>query len=248
MRQLEGKTALVTGGTSGIGYATARAFADAGAKVFLTGRTQQRVDDAATSLGAGVVGVASDVTNVEDLDRLMDVIRTSGAGLDIVFANAGSGEYVTLEGETPEHLIDTFNRNVGGTVFTVQKSLPLLNPGASIVLAGSTAATRGTPAFGAYAAAKAAIRSFGRTWATELADRGFRVNTVVPGPILTPGLTELEPDPDHRQAMLDNLASNPMKRIGSAEELAAAVVFLASDASSFMTGSEVNVDGGMNQV
>ncbi|MGB3356087.1 MAG: SDR family oxidoreductase [Mycobacterium sp.] len=248
MGQLEGKTALVTGGTSGIGYATARAFADAGAKVFLTGRTQQRVDDAAASLGGGVVGVASDVTSVEDLDRLVEVIRASGAGLDIVFANAGSGEYVTLQDETPEHLIDTFNRNVGGTVFTVQKALPLLNPGASIVLAGSTAATRGMPAFGAYAAAKAAIRSFGRTWATELGDRGFRVNTIVPGPILTPGLTELESDPDQRQAMLDNLASNPMKRIGNPEELAAAVVFLASDASSFMTGSEVYVDGGTNQV
>ena len=248
MRQLEGKTALVTGGTSGIGYATARAFADAGAKVFLTGRTQQRVDDAASSLGTGVVGVAGDVTKPEDLDRLVDVIRAAGAGLDIVFANAGSGEYVTLDDETPEHLIDTFNRNVGGTVFTVQKTLPLLNPGASIVLAGSTAATRGMPAFGAYAAAKAAIRSLGRTWATELGDRGFRVNTIVPGPILTPGLTELESDPDQRQAMLDALASNPMKRIGNPEELAAAVVFLASDASSFMTGSEVYVDGGTNQV
>ncbi len=248
MPQLEGKTALVTGGTSGIGYATARAFTDAGAKVFITGRTRQRVEDAATSLGAGVVGVASDVTSIEDLDRLVDVIRASGTGLDIVFANAGSGEYVTLAEETPEHLIDTFNRNVGGTVFTVQKTLPLLNPGASVVLAGSTAATRGTPAFGAYAAAKAAIRSFGRTWATELADRGVRVNTIVPGPIMTPGLTELATDEEQRQALLDDLASNPMQRIGDAEELAAAVVFLASDASSFMTGSEVYVDGGMNQV
>ncbi|WP_423797572.1 SDR family NAD(P)-dependent oxidoreductase [Mycolicibacterium mageritense] len=129
MAQLEGKTALITGGTSGIGYATARAFADEGAKVFITGRTQQRVDAAAASLGSGVVGVASDVTNTEDLDRLVGVIRDAGAGLDIVFTNAGSGEFATLEDETPEHLIDTFNRNVGGTVFTVQKTLPLLNPG-----------------------------------------------------------------------------------------------------------------------
>ncbi|MGV9796830.1 SDR family NAD(P)-dependent oxidoreductase [Mycobacterium sp. NPDC003449] len=248
MPQLEGKTALVTGGTSGIGHATARAFADAGAKVFITGRTQQRVDDAAATLGAGVVGVAGDVTRTEDLDRLVDFIRAAGAGLDIVFANAGSGEFATLEEETPEHLIDTFNRNVGGTVFTVQKTLPLLKPGASIVLAGSTAATRGTPAFGAYAAAKAAIRSFGRTWATELADRGVRVNTIVPGPIMTPGLQELAPDGDQRQALLDGLAANPMGRIGDPAELAAAVVFLASDASSFMTGSEVFVDGGTNQV
>ena len=248
MSPLAGKTALVTGGTSGIGYATARAFAEAGAKVFITGRTEQRVQDAATSLGSSVVGVASDVTASADLDRLIDVIREGGTGLDIVFANAGGGEYVTLEEETPEHLADTFNRNVGGTVFTVQKTLPLLSPGASIVLAGSTAATRGTPAFGAYAASKAAIRSFGRTWATELADRGIRVNTVIPGPIMTPGLHGLEADEEQRQGMLDGLASNPMKRIGDPEELAAAVVFLASDASSFMTGSEVVVDGGINQV
>ena len=248
MYQLEGKTALVTGGTSGIGYATAKALADAGAKVFITGRTQQRVDDAASTLGGGVVGVASDVTNPADLDRLVDVIRASDAGLDIVFANAGGGEYVTLEEETPEHLMDTFNRNVGGTVFTVQKALPLLNSGASIVLCGSTAATRGLPAFGAYAASKAAVRSFARTWATELADRGVRVNTIVPGPIMTPGLTELASDGDQRQAMLDSLSANPMQRIGRPDELAAAVVFLASDASSFMTGSEVVVDGGINQV
>ena len=147
-----------------------------------------------------------------------------------------------------DSVADTFNRNVGGTVFTVQKTLPLLSPGASIVLAGSTAASRGTPAFGAYAASKAAIRSFGRTWATELADRGIRVNTVIPGPIMTPGLHGLEGAEGQRQGMLDGLASNPMKRIGDPEELAAAVVFLASDASSFMTGSEVVVDGGINQV
>jgi NAD(P)-dependent dehydrogenase (short-subunit alcohol dehydrogenase family) len=248
MAQLEGKTALITGGTSGIGYATARAFADEGAKVFITGRTQQRVDAAAASLGSGVIGVASDVTNTEDLDRLVGVIRDAGAGLDIVFTNAGSGEFTTLEDETPEHLIDTFNRNVGGTVFTVQKTVPLLNPGASIVLSGSTAATRGTPAFGAYAAAKAAVRSFGRTWATELGDRGFRVNTVVPGPIQTEGLTELVPDKDQRQVFFDGLATNPMKRLGDPAELAAVVVFLGSDASSFMTGAEIFVDGGMNQV
>lgn len=247
MSQLEGKTALVTGGTAGIGYATAQAFAKEGAKVFITGRNQQRVEEAASALGSSVVGVAGDVSNTEDLDRLVEVIRDAGAGLDIVFANAGSGEFVTLEEETPDHLIDTFNRNVGGTVFTVQKTLPLLNPGASIVLAGSTAATRGTPAFGAYAAAKAAIRSFGRTWATELADRGFRVNTIVPGPTNTPGIQDLLPAGE-LQPFLDGLASNPMKRIGNAEELAAAVVFLASDASSFMTGSEVVVDGGINQV
>ncbi|CAN3131682.1 SDR family NAD(P)-dependent oxidoreductase [Mycobacterium sp. smrl_JER01] len=247
MPQLEGKTALVTGGTSGIGYATARAFTEERAKVFITGRSRQRVDDAAASLGDGVVGVAGDVTDLADLDRLVDTIRDAGTGLDVVFANAGSGEFVTLEDETPEHLADIFSRNVGGTVFTVQKTVPLLNPGASIVLAGSTAAGRGTPAFGSYAATKAAIRSFGQTWAVELADRGVRVNTVVPGPIKTPGLQDLPPAGE-LQAFVDGLSANPMKRIGDPAELAAAVVFLASDASSFMTGSEIFVDGGINQV
>jgi NAD(P)-dependent dehydrogenase (short-subunit alcohol dehydrogenase family) len=248
MALLEGKTALVTGGTSGIGLAAARRLAAEGAHVFLTGRTQSRVDEAARQIGAGVTGVASDVTDAADLDRLAEVIRDHGAGLDVVFANAGGGEFATLEDETPEHLADTFNRNVGGTVFTVQKMLPLLNEGASVILAGSTAATRGTPAFGAYAASKAAIRSFGRTWAAELVGRGIRVNTVVPGPIETPGLTELAPAGQEQQLLDAQAASVPMNRVGKPEELAAVVAFLASDASSFMTGSEVFVDGGANQV
>lgn len=248
MTQLAGKTALVTGGTSGIGLATARRLAEEGAQVFVTGRSQARVDEAVATIGGSVRGVASDITRIEDLDRLADVIRDHGAGLDVVFANAGGGEFATLEEETPEHLADTLNRNVGGTTFTVQKMLPLLNRGASVVLAGSTAATVGTPAFGAYAASKAAIRSLGRTWAAELADRGIRVNTVVPGPIETPGLTELAPS-GQEQALLDEMAgSTAMGRVGRPEEIANAVLFLASDASSFMTGSEVFVDGGANQV
>lgn len=249
MTQLEGKTALVTGGTSGIGLATARRLAAEGATVFITGRNQARLDEALATLGAGVTGVQGDSANLADLDRLADAIRRHGRGLDVVFANAGGGEFATLEQETPEHLADTLNRNVGGTVFTVQKTLPLLNSGASIVLAGSTAATTGTPAFGAYAASKAAIRSLGRTWAAELADRGVRVNTVVPGPIETPGLGELAPEGQERQDLLDGLAASvPLRRLGDPDEIAAAVVFLASDASSFMTGSEIFVDGGMNQV
>lgn len=248
MAQLAGKTALVTGGTSGIGLATARRLAEEGAQVFLTGRSQPRVDEAVAAIGGSVRGVRSDITRIEDLDALAAVIRDHGAGLDVVFANAGGGEFATLEDETPQHLADTLNRNVGGTTFTVQKMLPLLNRGASVVLAGSSAATVGTPAFGAYAASKAAIRSLGRTWAAELADRGIRVNTVVPGPVETPGLTELAP-PGEEQALLDSqAASTAMGRVGRPEEIANVVLFLASDASTFMTGSEVFVDGGANQV
>jgi len=248
MSQLSGKTALVTGGTSGIGLATAQHLAAEGAHVFLTGRTQDRVDAAAATIGDAATGVVADVTEIEALERLAETIKQHGHGLDVIFANAGGGEFATLEEETPEHLADTFARNVGGTVFTVQKMLPLLNEGASIVLTGSTAASRGVPAFGAYAASKAAIRSLSRTWAAELVGRKIRVNTVVPGPIETPGLKGLAPSGEH-QALLDGEAATvPMGRIGSPDEIATVVAFLASDASSFMTGSEVFVDGGSVQV
>lgn len=248
MNQLSGKTALVTGGTSGIGLATAQRLAAEGAHVFVTGRRQSGVDDAVASIGDSATGVRGDVSDPADLDRLAAAIAERGGGLDVVFANAGGGEFATLEEETPEHLTDTLTRNVGGTVFTVQKMLPLLNEGASVILAGSTAATSGTPAFGAYAASKAAIRSLGRTWAAELADRKIRVNTVVPGPVETPGLRGLVPA-DQQQALLDGEAAGvPLGRVGRPDEIAAAVLFLASDQSSFMTGAEIFVDGGSKQV
>lgn len=248
MAQLTGKTALVTGGTSGIGLATAQRLAAEGAHVFLTGRTQDRVDAAVASIGDSATGVPGDVTDAADLDRLATAIEQRGGGLDVIFANAGGGEFATLEEETPDHLAETFNRNVGGTVFTVQKMLPLLNEGASVVLAGSTAASAGVPAFGAYAASKAAIRSLGRTWAAELVGRMIRVNTVVPGPVETPGLKGLAPS-GQEQALLDAQAADvPMGRIGQASEIASAVLFLASDQSSFMTGSEIFVDGGAEQI
>ena len=248
MNELIGKTALVTGGTSGIGLATAQRFAAEGAHVFVTGRRQDGVDKAVASIGDSATGVQGDITDAADLGRLADAIREYGRGLDVVFANAGGGEFATLEDETPEHLADTLSRNVGGTAFTVQAVLPLLNEGASIVLAGSTSAYAGVPAFGAYAASKAAIRSLGRTWAAELVGRKIRVNTVVPGPVETPGLTGLAPSGE-QQALLDGEAATvPMGRVGRPDEIAAAVLFLASDQSSFMTGTEMFVDGGSRQL
>lgn len=246
MGQFDGKTALVTGGTSGIGLATARRLADEGAYVFITGRDRTRLDAAAASIPAH--GIRSDISKIEELDTLAEEIGKRGKGLDVVFANAGGGDFAALADVTPEHYRDNFDRNVAGTVFTVQKVLPLLNEGASIVLAGSTAASEGVPAFGLYAASKAAIRSLGRTWAAELADRKIRVNTVVPGPIETPGLAGLAPA-DQKQDLLDGLTSQvPLKRLGRPEEIAAAVLFLASDQSSFITGAELPVDGGQIQL
>ncbi|ODR24780.1 SDR family NAD(P)-dependent oxidoreductase [Mycolicibacterium porcinum] len=246
MGQLDGKTALVTGGTSGIGLATARRLADEGAYVFITGRDRTRLDAASASIPAH--GIRSDISKIEELDTLAEEIGKRGKGLDVVFANAGGGDFAALADVTPEHYRDNFDRNVAGTVFTVQKVLPLLNEGASIVLAGSTAASEGVPAFGLYAASKAAIRSLGRTWAAELADRKIRVNTVVPGPIETPGLAGLAPA-DQKQDLLDGLTSQvPLKRLGRPEEIAGAVLFLASNQSSFITGAELPVDGGQIQL
>ncbi|WP_250006194.1 SDR family NAD(P)-dependent oxidoreductase [Actinoplanes sp. M2I2] len=246
MGQLDGKTALVTGGTSGIGLASARRLAGVGATVFVTGRDQEKLD-AAT--GEGLVAIRSDVSDPADLDRVFTAIAERGNGLDVLFANAGGGGFAMLRDTSWEHYEQTFHRNVGGTIFTVQKALALLNPGAAIVLAGSTAVDGGTPAFGMYAASKAAIRSFGRTWAAELVDRGIRVNTIVPGPTETPGLAGLASDPSEVEAVFKNLADNvPMNRLGRPEEIANAVLFLASDQSSFMTGAELYVDGGERQV
>jgi len=248
MGQLDGKIALVTGGTSGIGLATAQRFAAEGAYVFITGRDRARLDEATATIGDNARGVQGDISNPDDLDTLAAEIGAHGKGLDVIFANAGGGDFATLADVTVQHYRDTFDRNVAGTVFTVQKSLPLLNDGASIVLAGSTAATEGVPAFGMYAASKAAIRSLGRTWAAELVDRKIRVNTIIPGPIETPGLAGLAPA-EEQQALLDNMAAGvPMKRLGHVDEIASAVLFLASDQSSYMTGAELAVDGGQLQL
>lgn len=248
MTQLENKTALVTGATSGIGLATAQRLAAEGAHVFLTGRNQEALDAAVASIGSAATGVRGDVSRPEDLDAVVTAIRARGRGLDVVFANAGGGEFAALPDITPEHLQATFGTNVFGTVYTVQAVLPLLNEGASIVLAGSIAAHNGTPAFSAYAASKAAIRQLSRSWAAELADRGIRVNTVAPGTIDTRGLRELVSN-GQEQELLDQMSAGiPLGRLGRPEDIAAAVVFLGSDQSAFVTGTEMFVDGGQQQI
>jgi NAD(P)-dependent dehydrogenase (short-subunit alcohol dehydrogenase family) len=249
MTQTTAKTALVTGGTSGIGRAITTKLAGEGVYVFVTGRRQVQLDALADELGDTVTGIRADIANLDDLDRVCAAIGERGEGLDIVVANAGGGAFATLAELKPEDFDQTFGTNVRGTVFTVQKALPLLNPGASIVITGSTSAARSTAAFGVYSASKAAIRQFSRVWAIELAQRGVRVNTVTPGPTETPGLAGLAADPGQARALLDNEASRvPLGRLGQPTEIADAVLFLASPQAKFITGAELFVDGGESQV
>ncbi|MBB6119505.1 SDR family NAD(P)-dependent oxidoreductase [Nocardiopsis algeriensis] len=249
MGLLEGKTALITGGSSGIGLASAVRLAAEGAHVFITGRRRTELEAAAKEIGPAATPVIGDVSNPDDLDRVYETVRNRGHGLDVLFANASIAEFARLEQTTEEHFDALFGINVRGTLFTVQKALPLLNDGASVILNGSTNADSGVEAFGAYAAAKAATRSFSRTWANELKGRGIRVNTVTPGPTDTPGLSGLAPDAEQAAGFRQQLAAQvPLGRLGQPEEIAAAVAFLASEQSSFITGSSLYVDGGMNQI
>ncbi|MCX4580831.1 SDR family oxidoreductase [Streptomyces sp. NBC_01571] len=246
---LAGKVAVVTGANSGIGLATARRFATEGAHVIITGRRQDALDAAVAEIGDNVTAVRGDIASPADLDRLFAIVAEQGRRIDVLFANAGSGEFAALEDVTEQHFDDTFNVNVRGTLFTVQKALPLLNDGASVILTGSTAATTGGEAFGVYAASKAAVRSFSRTWANELRGRGIRVNTLVPGPIKTPAITGLAPNEEEAKSLRAFFAQQvPLGRMGDPAEAAAAALFLASDQSSFVTGTELYVDGGLNQV
>ncbi|MFJ5272710.1 SDR family oxidoreductase [Streptomyces sp. NPDC088358] len=249
MGQLTGKVAIVTGGTTGIGLAAAKRFAAEGAQVYVTGRRKAELDAAVQDIGSGAVGIQGDIADLADLDRLYAAVEQDGRRIDVLFANAGGGEFARLEEVTEEHFDQTFGINVRGLLFTVQKALPLLNEGASVIVPGSTAAASGAEAFGVYAATKAAIRSLARTWANELKGRGIRVNVIVPGPIDTPGIAGLAPDAEQAGQLKGHLASQvPLGRLGRTEEVAGAVLFLASDQSSFTTGSELYVDGGQNQV
>ena len=249
MGQLEGKIAVVTGGGTGIGLATAAQLAAEGAHVFITGRRQAELDAAVETIGAGsATAVAGDISDLADLDRLYDAVRARGRGLDVLFANAATASLATLEEVTEEHFDRTFGVNVRGTLFTVQKALPLLNDGASVVLNASTAADHGAEAFGTYAASKAAVRSFARTWANELKGRGIRVNAVSPGPTDTPGVTGVFGEENAPAVKASQAAGVAMGRVGRPEEVAAMVVFLASEESSYVLGANLYVDGGQNQI
>ncbi|MFT2014556.1 SDR family oxidoreductase [Streptomyces sp. 796.1] len=249
MALLAGKTALVTGGSTGIGLASAVRLAAEGAHVFITGRRRSELDAALTTIGPAATAVVGDVADLADLDRLYEAVRDRGRGLDVLFANASIAAFARLEEITEEHFDALFGINLRGMLFTVQKALPLLNDGASVILNGSTNVDVGAEAFGVYAASKAATRSFARTWANELKGRGIRVNTITPGPTDTPGLAALAPDPGQAPDFREQLVSQvPLGRLGRPEEIAAAVAFLASEQSSFVTGSSLYVDGGMNQV
>lgn len=242
MGKLQGKIAVITGGSTGIGLATAQLFVKEGAYVFITGRRQAELDEAVETIGRNVTGIQGDVVNFSDLDRLYDAVAKKGR-IDIVFANAGYGAFASLEGMTEEHFDGLFNTNVKGALFTVQKALPLLNDGASIILTGSVASVKGTPNFWVYAATKAAIRSFVRAWTVELKDRRIRSNVLSPGPTETPAVGQQPAD-----AIARIVSTIPMGRMGTPEEIAKAALFLASDDSSFVTGIELFVDGGRAQI
>jgi NAD(P)-dependent dehydrogenase (short-subunit alcohol dehydrogenase family) len=249
MGKLEGKIALVTGGNSGIGLATAKQFVNEGAYVFITGRRDPELAAAVKEIGRNVTAVQGDVASLGDLDRLFAQIKREKGKLDIVFANAGVATYAPFGTITEEHYDSIFNINVKGLLFTVQKALPLLPDGASIILNASIVGSKGFSSNSVYSATKAAVRSFARTWTTDLKERRIRVNAVSPGPIETPGLNNLVASTGAGEESLKMLSNSvPLGRLGTSDEIAKAVVFLASDDSSYITGTELFVDGGFAQV
>ena len=251
--KLSNKVAVVTGGTSGIGLAAAKAFASEGAFVVITGRRQAELDAAVAAVGPNATGVRADSRQLADLDRLYAQVQAEHGRIDVLYANAGGGSMLPLGAITEEQVDDTFARNVKGVVFTVQKALPLLDKalnGASVILAGSTTSIIGTANFSIYSASKAALRNLARSWILDMKGRAIRVNTLSPGPTHTPGLVDLAgPDLAQQQDLLDYLTTQiPLGRMGQPEDIAKAAVFLASDDASFINGVELFADGGMAQV
>ncbi|MBW9460899.1 SDR family oxidoreductase [Kluyvera sp. EC_51] len=247
-KKLADKIALVTGGSTGIGLASAQELAAQGAKVYITGRRQEELDAAVALIGPSAKGIRADASVLSDLDTVFATIASESGRLDVLFANAGGGDMMPLGAITEEHFDRIFGTNVRGVLFTVQKALPLLTQGASIILTGSTAAVKGTANFSVYSASKAAVRNLARSWALDLQGRGIRVNVVSPGPVRTPGLGGLVAE-EHRQGLFDALAAGvPLGRLGEPEEVAKTVAFLASDDASFINAAEIYVDGGLAQI
>ena len=246
---LRDKVAVITGGSSGIGLATAKRFVSEGAFVFITGRRRAELDSAAAEIGSNVVAIAADSSSLADLDRVYETVRTHKGRIDILVANAGILEHAPISQVTEEHFDRVFSVNVKGLVFTVQKALPLMPDGSAIILMSSTVANKGLGRSGVYAATKAAIRSFARNWIVDLKDRKIRVNVISPGPINTPGLSGAAPNAAALSAMMAGMAAQvPLGRVGAPDEIATTAVFLASDASSFINGADIQVDGGWAQI
>jgi NAD(P)-dependent dehydrogenase (short-subunit alcohol dehydrogenase family) len=250
MKKFEGKVAVITGGNSGIGLATAQRFVQEGAHVYVTGRRQTELDEAVKEIGKNITGVQGDISNLADLDRLYSTVKQQKGQIDVLFANAGIGESMSLEKISEAHFDKTFNVNVKGVLFTVQKALPLFKDGGSIILNGSIASSKAMEGNTVYSATKAAVRSFARTWTLELRSRKIRINVVSPGPIDTPGLNNFIRGMGMGEEQIKKaiISSVPMGRMGAPDEVASAVLFLASDDSSFVTGVELFVDGGMAQI
>jgi NAD(P)-dependent dehydrogenase (short-subunit alcohol dehydrogenase family) len=244
MGKLEGKVAVITGGSSGMALASAKLFVEEGAYVFITGRKQEQLDEAVKLIGRNVTGVRGDAANLNDLDCLFDTVKREKGKIDVLFASAGKGEAVPLGEITEQHFDAAFNVNARGTLFTVQKALALLNDGASIIMTGSNASVKGFPGWGVYAASKATLRSFARTWLNELKGRKIRVNLLVPGAIATPMQEEVLTK--EAKEMFESLI--PRGKMGQSEEVATVALFLASDDSSFVNGAELFVDGGMTAI
>lgn len=249
MNKLEGKIAVITGGSSGIGLATAKRFVTEGAYVFITGRRQTELKVAVRDIGKNVTDVQGDVSNLPDLDRLYSIVKQQKGHIDILFANAGLGEFATLEKISEAHFDKTFDVNVKGLLFTVQKAVPLFRDGGSIILNSSIAASKGVEGFSVYSASKAAVRSFARTWTVDLRHHNIRVNAISPGPIDTPAFSDLMQNEEHSRQLKKDLVSNvPLRRMGTPDEVAKVATFLASDESSYVTGIELFVDGGAAQI